>query len=813
MSRRPLQTLDIPCLEALDGGQQSLHCSITASRIAHPCTMRKPVSLQRSITLSVLSIGLLSGAFGLTYAYWQTKHSFRAAIGLGFQELASQSADKVGLILEKEIEWVERLSSLPEVREAVREGTRLNFNQPAFQRWKESQRPYFRSLVILDRRGRSVGGASSESTRTYYKRQSWWPVVFDQRRSWVGELRLDDMGQGYLEVAVPIVDEAGSVLGALKAVIERDQLLTSVFRSRIGSTGHVMLVGPQGRVLACPLLPPGRHTALMGPLRDSLASGLSLPEAVWMEVQDDAHGYGGGIIGFASVALRPGLVQTETWSILVRQDPNETYAPLRVLMWKLAAFGLLVLAVVALLRWRLGRRIVQPINALVERVQFLEQQGGDKPMPATQSVGIVEIDTLAMSFDELAERLAHASRERGQYVAELERANQELAISEEHYRMLWDHSTDTRLLVNEGGIIQDVNRRGEIKLWTPADRLVGTKVEDLFRTEDRARLRRLLETVIATKKEAPVGEMRMPSPAEGTFIMEVDLVPVENAGALVAVMVQLSDLTEKKRLEEQLIRSERLASLSQFASMFAHDIRNPLVGIKKTLELLGQDEGSQPDAQRQWWGDIRLTIDLLLGMINDMLDVYQESYSGLPLLISTVSVNTLVADVVQLFRTEATAKRIVVHLEMPEDDVAMTADRRRLLRVLINLVHNALKFSPQGGTITVTVRAEARSCMGSESHGTSSSQATIQVADEGPGIAPEDLPHVFEMFFERKDPGDIRIGRGLGLHFCRLVVEAHRGRIRAENRSSGGAVFSVELPLNQEAYADHIADCRGSTAL
>ncbi|MEK7237210.1 MAG: ATP-binding protein, partial [Nitrospirota bacterium] len=482
-------------------------------------------------------------------------------------------------------------------------------------------------------------------------------------------------------------------------------------------------------------------------------------------------------------------------------------------MWKLAAFGMLAIAVVALLRWRLGHRIVQPINALVERVQLLGQQSGEKPMRATPSAGIMEIDTLAASFDELAERLERASRERGQYVTELERANQELAISEKHYRMLWDHSTDTKLLVNVEGIIQDVNRRGEIKLWTRADRLIGTKVEDLFRKEDRARLRRLLEAVIVTKKEEPVGEMRMPSPAEDTFIMEVDLVPVENAGSLVAVMVQLSDLTEKKRLEEQLIRSERLASLSQFASMFAHDIRNPLVGVKKTLELLGQDEGSHPDAQRQWRDDMRLTIDLLLGMINDMLDVYQESYSGLPLLTSTVSVNALVADVVQLFRTEATARRIAFHLEMPEDEVAITADRRRLLRVLINLVHNALKFSPQGGKITVTVRAEARGSMGSESRGTSSFQATVQVADEGPGIAPEDLPHVFEMFFRRKDPGDIRIGRGLGLHFCRLVVAAHRGRIRAENRSSGGAVFSVELPLNQEAYAGHIADCRGSTAL
>ena len=775
--------------------------------------MRKRVSLQRSITLSILSIGLLSGTCGLAYAYWETKHSFREAIGLGFQELARQSADKVGLILEKEIEWVERLSSLPQVREAVRDGTRLTFDQQVLERWKESQRPYFRSLEILDRRGRSVGGATRENTKMQYSSQPWWPVVFDQRRLWVGELRLDERGYGNLEIAVPIVDEAGAVLGAIKAVIEKDQLLSSVLRSRIGETGHVMLVGPQGTVLACPLLPPGRHTVLVGPLRDSLASGLAPPDAAWMEVQNDAHGLGGGIVGFAPVALRPNIVQVERWSILVRQDPNEAYAPLRLLLWKLVAFGMLIFAVVALLRWRLGRRIVQPINALVERVQLFGQQSGERPTLTTQSAGIMEIDTLAASFDELTERLERISQERGRYVAELERANQGLVISEEHYRMLWDHSTDTRLLVNEEGVLQAVNQRGEMKLGASADHLIGTKVEDLFLEEDRARLRGLLETVRATKKEAPAGEMRMHSQAGGTLIMDVDLVPVENAGSPVAIMVQLSDLTEKKRLEEQLIRSERLASLSQFASMFAHDIRNPLVGIKKTLELLAQDEGSQPAVHRQWWDDMRLTVDLLLGMINDMLDVYQESYSGLPLLTSTVSVKGLVADVVQLFRSEASAKRITFEIEMPDDDVAMTADRRRLLRVLINLVHNALKFSPQGGTITVAVHVEARECMDGESPGMSFSQAVIQVVDEGPGIAPEDLSHLFEMFGRRKDPGDIRMGRGLGLHFCRLVVAAHQGRIRAENRSSGGAVFSVELPLNQEAYAGHIADCRGSTAL
>jgi signal transduction histidine kinase len=271
-------------------------------------------------------------------------------------------------------------------------------------------------------------------------------------------------------------------------------------------------------------------------------------------------------------------------------------------------------------------------------------------------------------------------------------------------------------------------------------------------------------------------------------------------------MVQLTDLTEKKQLQEQLLRSERLASLSQFASMFAHDIRNPLVGIKKTLELLSDRKETDAGTAQRWCDDMRFTIDLLLGMINDMLDVYQESYSGLPLLTSTVSLSALVEEVTRLFRTEAEAAHISFHLDVPGGDVQLRADGRRLLRVLSNLVHNALKFSPPGGAITVTVREGQISALRHRISGSESRMVTVQVADEGPGIATEDLPHVFDLFFRKKDAGDIRTGRGLGLHFCRLVMEAHGGRISADNRSSGGAVFTLVLPVKQDVYAGQSAD-------
>ncbi|BFU95630.1 MAG: hypothetical protein NTNFB02_23520 [Nitrospira sp.] len=766
--------------------------------------MSKRVSLQRLVTLSVLSIGLLTGMLGLAYAYWQAKLSLRTTVGLTFQELAHQSADKVGLIFDKEVEWIERLGSMSEVIDAVKAGTGPAFNRPAFQRWRDSQLRYFFSMAVLDRSGRSVGGVTSDTTRTHYNQQPWWPIVFEQRRTWAGGLHSDETGHGYWEVATPIFDHDGLVIGAIKVVIQKDQLLASVLRSRIGESGHVMLLNDHGTVLACPTLLPAQHRPASSDQGPLVSVERPLAEASWIEARDDSHGKAGGIVGVAPVFLRSSVAQAEVWYILVRQDPNETYAPLTQLMRRLASFGVLAIGMVVLLRWRLALRIVRPIDTLVARMEQFGRAALPKSPPAAQPLGILELDALAGSFDELARRLARAADERERYVEELERANRELATSEEHYRMLWNHSLHIRLLVDADGRIRDLNRRGEIKLWRHAADVVGTPVLSLFAEAERPRLHRMLADTFAAGREFVAGEMTVPAPTGDFYIMEVDLVPLEKSGAVEAVMVQLTDLTEKKQLQEQLLRSERLASLSHFASMFAHDIRNPLVGIKKTLELL-VDRQTADAAVPRWCDDMRFTIDLLLGMINDMLDVYQDSYSALPLLTSAVSIKSLTDEALHLFRIEAESKGIRFLVDLAHEEIQVNADGRRLLRVLINLLHNAVKFSPTGGTIAVQVRDEPHGsrCPG-ESAG--SSYVTIRVMDEGPGVAEEDLPHLFDLLFRKKEAGDTRTGRGLGLHFCRLVMEAHGGAISADNRRGGGAIFSLVLPVKQDVYAGHAAD-------
>lgn len=761
--------------------------------------MSKRISLQSSITLSVLLIGLLSGALGLGYAYWHAKHTRRAAIGLYFQELARQGADKISLVLAKEIEWVGRLSSLPEVREAVKEGVRLSLDKPELQRWREEQSQYFRSLAIVDRNGRLVGGVTSEATRAHYAQQPWWPIVFEQRRSWAGDLRVDEKGRGYWEVAVPISDDDGSTLGALKVAIGTEGLFASVLRTRIGQTGHVMLLDQTGHVLICPILPVSLHTRT-----DVFAGGrdLSYPTrlgAAWAEVEDDSHGGRGGLVGVASVALPAHIAQERVWHILVRQDPEETYEPARMLMWKLAGFWIGTVGLLALLGWRLAHRIVRPVEALVERVQLL---GEGLPTEHREEAGspgveIIEIETLTSSFNRLTDQLEKASRETRQYIGELEKANLELVNSEEHYRTLWDHAVDSKLIVDAKGAVQAMNRRAELKLGRWAEEVIGTAAADLFAEQERVRFDELLYAVLAMGKEEAGMEVHVPTAAGSILTMELDIVSIERTGSDTAGLLQLSDITEKQQLAQQLLRSERLASLSQFASMFAHDIRNPLAGIKKTLELLSQRAELQAEPLGRLFADLRFTTNLLLGMINDMLDVYQESYSGLPLVSSSFSVGALLQETAHLFRLEAEAKGVTIRAELPDEEVTVTGDRRRLQRVGINLVHNALKYSPPQGVITLSVQQERGVKPAADGDSLDGPVVLICVEDQGPGVDQDELPYIFEMFFRKKDGHDLRIGRGLGLHFCRLVVEAHGGRIWAANRPTGGAVFSVLLPMGE----------------
>jgi len=246
---------------------------------------------------------------------------------------------------------------------------------------------------------------------------------------------------------------------------------------------------------------------------------------------------------------------------------------------------------------------------------------------------------------------------------------------------------------------------------------------------------------------------------------------------------------------EELKETEK--KRAAMAHMIAHDLKNPLLGIKKTLERL---EDISPefdgDQKKKILTDLLSAGDLVIGMVNEMLDLYRSDFGELPLSLTRFSMEEPIQTGLRILGPELEEKKLQVLSRSDPAHISVVADKKRLTRLLINLLSNAIKFSADHGRIYVsTVRLEA--------DGKSGTGLLLRVEDEGMGIPEEDLPRIFDSFFSR-DQGTVETGTGLGLPYCKLVAESHGGKIFAQSRSGGGFVVSVVLPTNaaegQKAY-------------
>jgi two-component system phosphate regulon sensor histidine kinase PhoR len=250
------------------------------------------------------------------------------------------------------------------------------------------------------------------------------------------------------------------------------------------------------------------------------------------------------------------------------------------------------------------------------------------------------------------------------------------------------------------------------------------------------------------------------------------------SGDLGMVLV-LQDLSEVQRLG----RARR-----DFIANISHELRTPLTSIHLLLDNLLSGAAREPDELNALLHKVGAEVRVLEQMAQELLDLAQiESGQALVRLVPK-SVADLVAEVVERFAPQAEHKQHLVTVDMPPD-LTVLADAQQVSRALGNLLHNAIKFTPPGGRITVRA-------------GRLDGDVLIEVADTGPGIPPEDLPRVFERFY-RGDRSRAGGGTGLGLAVAKHVVEAHGGRIwvESEGRPGHGAVFRFTLLAAEEKQA------------
>jgi signal transduction histidine kinase len=228
---------------------------------------------------------------------------------------------------------------------------------------------------------------------------------------------------------------------------------------------------------------------------------------------------------------------------------------------------------------------------------------------------------------------------------------------------------------------------------------------------------------------------------------------------------QYRDLSEMERLRDGLVH------------MMAHDLRSPLAGVHAILELLLMDKERLNPENVAFVKDALHLTRRTVDMIGDLLDVSRIEAGRMPVALEPLDLGLLVADALRVVYSGA----VRVVFVPPPAPVRATGDRKLLARVVANLLDNAVKFTPKGGTVEVAVAEDARGC-------------AVRVSDEGPGVPPEARALIFEKFGQVSGVEQPRRSSGLGLTFCKMVIDAHNGHVGVDERPTGGSVFWIAIP-------------------
>lgn len=358
-------------------------------------------------------------------------------------------------------------------------------------------------------------------------------------------------------------------------------------------------------------------------------------------------------------------------------------------------------------------------------------------------------------------------------IARRERVERELRASESRYRHLVENASDVILQTDAAGIIQYANEAAARVFGVDADALVGTPFLRLVRADARQEAGRVYEEQLRRREPASSQQFPAVTPDGRECWLELNVRMTWENGVLASAQAVGRDVTERREIE-------RLKD--EFISVASHELRTPLTSIRAALGLLesGLME-TQPERARNLLRIATRNGERLARLLNDILDLERMSSGAVRVQRRPYGVDEVMSQAAESVRVAAESAGVLLVVDTPRFTASLDADR--ICQVLVNLLGNAIKFSPPGGTVWLTARAE------------DDGGVTFTVRDQGRGIPPDRLEAVFHRFTQ-VDASDAREkgGTGLGLAICRAIVDQHGGRIWAESTVGAGSVFFVRLP-------------------
>ena len=389
------------------------------------------------------------------------------------------------------------------------------------------------------------------------------------------------------------------------------------------------------------------------------------------------------------------------------------------------------------------------------------------------------------------------------------RAEEALRLREEQLRLITDSVPALIAYIDAERRYRFVNRQYEVWFGHTRSDVYGRTMAEILGEEAYETVRPNVEAALAGE---PVTYEAWVPYATGTRFIHATYVPHrDHAGQIHGFFVLVSDISDRKRIEEALEASQEALRTAKeaveaasrakdhFLAVLSHELRTPLTPVLAAVSALEEDAAVR-GSLRDTLGMIRRNVVLEARLIDDLLDLTRIASGKLELHRQGVDVRQILSHAVHICcAQEVAAGRLRLELGLTPGDYRARADGPRLTQVFWNLLNNAVKFTPTGGTVRVRSRAEA---------GKSGRWITVEVADTGIGIEPEMLPRVFGAF----EQADRRItrrygGLGLGLAVSKAILELHGGSLEASSEGRGrGATFTVRFPAGSLADLDAPGD-------
>jgi PAS domain S-box-containing protein len=354
------------------------------------------------------------------------------------------------------------------------------------------------------------------------------------------------------------------------------------------------------------------------------------------------------------------------------------------------------------------------------------------------------------------------------------RAREAMQQSEARYARVVEAASDAILTMDPEGRLTSLNPSLERSVGRRRAELIGLSFRELLEPGDTQAFDQILADVIAGRRRRAL--VRYPSGTGELRQGSVILTPMFDGDTVAGVLGIVRDVTEERRLAEQLVQQEKLAAVGQLVSGVAHELNNPLAGVVAFSQIL-LASGDQPPEQRQAVETIHAEARRAARIVQSLLTFARQRHPDR----RATDINDVVNQSLELRRYSLVGEGVQIVTELAAELPLTWADPFQLQQVFINLLTNAEHaLAGWQGEKRLTVRSWRDDAM-----------ISVSVSDSGPGVREGDAANVFNPFFTTKGVGE---GTGLGLSISDGIIREHGGRIRLESRPGGGASFIVEIP-------------------